>query len=227
MNKKLVVGRRKHYDYGKDHPGWKGGKPKCIDCGKQLSCYGYIRCTKCYGISKRGKNLPHCIDCGIELKDYTSKRCRHHAKIYQYKTKPETKTMLGKKQTKITKNKISNTLIKNGINKGRKNGMFGIPSPHGKRIKYKGISFRSGWEVAYAKYLDRNNIKWFYESKTFDLGNCTYTPDFYLPKTNKFIEIKGFWRDRSKLRFNLFRKKYFNIKITILMEKDLKNLKII
>jgi len=28
---------------------WKGGKPKCIDCGKELSTYKKGRCQKCYG----------------------------------------------------------------------------------------------------------------------------------------------------------------------------------
>lgn len=29
------------------NPNWKGGKPKCIDCGKQLSKCGAKRCHKC------------------------------------------------------------------------------------------------------------------------------------------------------------------------------------
>jgi hypothetical protein len=32
---------------GKNNPNWKGGKPKCIDCGKLVSNYGYKRCRKC------------------------------------------------------------------------------------------------------------------------------------------------------------------------------------
>lgn len=33
--------------YGKENPNYKNGKPKCIDCGKEL-CYGNIRCKKCH-----------------------------------------------------------------------------------------------------------------------------------------------------------------------------------
>jgi len=29
---------------GEAHPGWKGGFPKCIECGKQLANYGAERC---------------------------------------------------------------------------------------------------------------------------------------------------------------------------------------
>jgi predicted nuclease of restriction endonuclease-like RecB superfamily len=88
-----------------------------------------------------------------------------------------------------------------------------------KKKKYKSIWMRSSWEVAYAKWCDRNRIKWLYEPKTFDLGNCTYTPDFYLPETDTYVEIKGYWRDRSKLKFELFKKTYDNI--LLLKEKNL------
>jgi len=32
---------------GEESSHWKGGKPKCIDCGKQLTNYGYKRCKSC------------------------------------------------------------------------------------------------------------------------------------------------------------------------------------
>lgn len=34
--------------YGVDHPNYKGGLPKCIDCGKELSSYEGTRCRQCY-----------------------------------------------------------------------------------------------------------------------------------------------------------------------------------
>ena len=33
--------------YGKDNYSWKGGRPKCIDCGKQLVVYTAKRCPSC------------------------------------------------------------------------------------------------------------------------------------------------------------------------------------
>jgi len=58
------------------------------------------------------------------------------------------------------------------------------------------IRLRSKLEAKYAKWLDENSLDWFYEYKAFpykDRGGRrrTYTPDFYLPSENKFIEVKG------------------------------------
>ena len=37
-----------------------------------------------------------------------------------------------------------------------------------------------------------------YEPETFDLGDCTYTPDFYLPSQDKYVEVKGVWTKKAK-----------------------------
>jgi hypothetical protein len=84
---------------------------------------------------------------------------------------------------------------------------------HSKKIKYRGIWMRSGWERKYAKWCDKNKIKWQYEPKTFDLGNTTYTPDFYLPKSNTYIEIKGYLRNNAKNKIRLFSKLFKNFKV--------------
>ena len=39
------------------HPNWKGGKPKCLDCGKVLSNYNNKKCLECKGLS--GENSPN------------------------------------------------------------------------------------------------------------------------------------------------------------------------
>ena len=195
-------------------------KHKCKDCSKLID-YRNKRCQKCWGKSIR-KELPNCIKCGKKVSRYDVKRCK---KCY-LNWNSENSPMKGRIISQTIRDKISKTNKRLGINKGRKNGMFGKSTPHGKHIKYKNIGFRSSYEVIYAKYLDKNNIKWQYESKTFDLGNTTYTPDFYLPETNEYIEIKGWWRDDAKKKFKLF-KKLYNKKIYLITEKDLKCLNLL
>jgi len=105
--------------------------------------------------------------------------------------------------------------------------MYGKMVTHGKGQYYKRSYMRSSWEVKYASYCIKNHIKYRYESKTFDLGNCTYTPDFYLPIQDKYIEIKGWWRDKAKMKFKLFKNQYPKIKIELLMKPDLEKMEII
>lgn len=112
--------------------------------------------------------------------------------------------MKGKHHTEESK-------IKNSIhNKGR---IPPISSSRGKRSYYDSplqgnICFRSSYELAYAKYLDSKNILWMYEIETFDLGDTTYTPDFFLPQFEKFIEIKGYMRSEAKKKIDKFLEQY-------------------
>jgi len=110
--------------------------------------------------------------------------------------------------------------------KGKNHHRFGKIN-HSKWEKYGKIFMRSSWEIAYAKYLDKKGIKWLYEPKTFNLGEMTYTPDFYLPEKDLYIEIKGYWRADAKVKFKLFKKQYTNFKIKVLNKNKLKQLKII
>jgi hypothetical protein len=100
-----------------------------------------------------------------------------------------------------------------------------------KRYKYKNNHFKSSYELAYAKYLDKNKIKWIYEPSIFKVyikkELVGYCPDFYLPKENKYIEIKGWWRDKAKKKFELFKKQYPHLIVELLFQKDLKKLGIL
>lgn len=109
--------------------------------------------------------------------------------------------------------------------KGRLSSRFGKPPYHGNGAYYKGNYMRSSWEIAFAYFLDLSGIKWFYEPKRFYFKDCTYLPDFYLPEWDLYIEIKGWFHKNTKKRFNLFKKKYSNIKL--LMKRDLQEIGIL
>ena len=87
---------------------------------------------------------------------------------------------------------------------------------------YKGIKFRSNWEVIFAKGLDKNNIKWKYEPKYFKLNNGDYyLPEFYLTEYDKWVEIKGYMYDHSRKNIQQFLKEHNNL----LVLSDLKTIK--
>ena len=60
---------------------------------------------------------------------------------------------------------------------------------------YKGYRFRSRLEARWAVFLDAANIEYQYEVEGFKIGTCNeniyYLPDFFLPKENCYVEVKG------------------------------------
>ena len=57
---------------------------------------------------------------------------------------------------------------------------------------YQGYRFRSRLEARWAVFFDTLGIEWQYEKEGFELPNGTrYLPDFWLPKLDCWIEIKG------------------------------------
>lgn len=159
---------------------------------------------------------------------------KHHTEESRQKIKDnlpdisgENNPMYGRQHTEVSKEKNRRSHL--GKRVGSKSPRFGVPpSPktsHGKRCHYNSplqgkICFRSSYELAYAKYLDKNNILWYYEYKTFDLGDITYTPDFFLVKENKFIEVKGYMSTYAQNKIDKFLEQYpYNFEI--LRKKDL------
>lgn len=202
-------------DYINSLPSWKYYCAE-INCGKRIT----RKATRCFLHSRNSKNVIY------KSEEFRSKMSK--ISIGRMKSKSTRRKIslskIGKKRPKFSTLWIKNM---SKAHSGRNNPMFGKPSPHGKWTVYKGIKFRSTYEANYAKFLDKNKIKWKYEYKTFDLGNTTYTPDFYLPLTNEYIEIKGYWRGDARGKYLKFRKRYPKIKIKVLNEKILKKMEVI
>ena len=82
------------------------------------------------------------------------------------------------------------------------------------------IYFYSRWEANIARLFNYLGVKWLYQPKTFDLGSQNYTPDFYLPDRNAYVEVKNFLWKYSKIRDRKFRKIYPDINLTLLLKKN-------
>jgi hypothetical protein len=79
------------------------------------------------------------------------------------------------------------------------------------QTEYNGVLLRSRLEARWAILFDELNIKWVYEPDCFLLSNGQkYTPDFYIPKMDLYIEIKPNFdwieNDYHKKRYELFKK---------------------
>lgn len=93
---------------------------------------------------------------------------------------------------------------------------------------YKGFDLHGKWELAYAKWLDKNNVKWIKCKESFEYfyENSTrrYTPDFFIIDENIYVEIKGYQTDKDKAKWSQFPK---DKTLKVLFKNDLKLLDII
>ena len=108
-------------------------------------------------------------------------------------------------------------------------GLLEIPS-NGRKGFRKDLNpnyfFKSSLEADYARYCDAIGKKYIYEHKTFkvDYGNKTkiYTPDFYHPDEDKYVETKAVRRDRkfntNLLAADILKQQGLNIEVVLMDE---------
>ena len=98
-----------------------------------------------------------------------------------------------------------------------KNGVRNDISPN--------INFYSTWEANIARVYNLVGLQWQYSPTIFDLGEHTYRPDFYLPNFDTYVEIKNYLGGYSLMRDTLFRQKYPDIKLELILKKQYVNIK--
>ena len=87
------------------------------------------------------------------------------------------------------------------------------------------------WEANVARYYNYLGIEWQFEPKTFIFenikrGSVSYTPDFYLPKEDKWVEVKGWMDGKSKTKLKRFKEQYPDeyAKLQLITEKEYKEI---
>ena len=73
--------------------------------------------------------------------------------------------------------------------------------------------FRSKTEANVARYYRYMGESYIYEYKEFEFkgikrGSRFYTPDFYLPVVNRWVEVKGRFTESDKTKLKRFKKYY-------------------
>lgn len=204
--------------------------PSCKNCGKKLTDYRNRYCIKCFQLGNRNPLWQN----GISLKKYYCKKCGKLLSNYSvalnsglcfgcigsYISKKNTGRIMSVK----TRKKISKSHI--GLHTGKKNPMYGKQT-HGNFGIYKGTFMRSSYELNFAKWLDLSEIAWQYEPSRFNLGNTTYTPDFYLPEFDCWIEIKGWWHPKNLRKFRKFKSQWKEINLKVFDSNVLQEMGII
>jgi hypothetical protein len=56
---------------------------------------------------------------------------------------------------------------------------------------YKKIRFRSKLEADWARAFDEHGVEWAYEESARYYGDVFYLPDFWLPRSRQFVEVKA------------------------------------
>ena len=92
----------------------------------------------------------------------------------------------------------------------------------GKRGYYQGYYCQSSWELAYVIYCLEHNINIIRNKKSFsyilDGIKRSYFPDFYLVDENKYIEIKGYYDNKTKEKEKQFPK---NEILVVIKQKEM------
>lgn len=152
----------------------------------------------------RVKPFPLC-KCGCDL-PVSDRRASHkrghgpHQPFLGYKHSPETK--------KVISHKVTDRLA-DGHHYQRR---FQYGGPKGD------ILMRSAWEVEIAEWLDYLDLDWKYEAKSFETSLGLYTPDFYLPLFDVYVEVKGYWYEDAIRKVRAFEDE--NPEITLFICRD-------
>jgi len=150
---------------------------------------------------------------------------RHRIKAAKVQVRKSSEHRIGKKHSSETIEKMSKTAVEQILSGERSTNQRGIN--HIVVYNDKIFRVRSTYEKVYAEYLKKNNIEFEYEATSFSLSNGkTYVPDFYIPSTDTFVEIKGVLSDAQKQKYDIFKSEYPNIKWNIMYKEDLENLQI-
>lgn len=138
--------------------------------------------------------------------------------------KGERNPMHGKPRSEETKAKLR--VAQRGRYVGSKNGRWGKPPKPGRGAWYtrrdgSRVWLRSSYEIRVACLLDARGVEWLYECRRFTLDDRTYCPDFYLPSSGEFWEVKGWLDPRSAETIAQFRRAYPTVKLKLIFKGEI------
>jgi hypothetical protein len=186
---------------------------------------------RCARISRalEGKPRPYMVERNKRLRSGIAIPLEQRKKISSSmrRARRTTNPIWNKGLTKSDHAGIASAAAKNSaLSKGRSRPF--VSAKQGiRRFWYYGpdcsLKMRSRWEVAYAHWLDSQKVRWLYEPITFIGLFVSYTPDFYLPDSDLFHEVKGRTSHADRYKIYALRERY-GCKIFILCGKTLQRI---
>ena len=76
-------------------------------------------------------------------------------------------------------------------------------------------NFRSVFEASIAEVFLNHNLSFYYEPFTFYWFGKQYTPDFYFPDHDCFVEVKGKWNASNRSKYRSFREMFSDVDMVI------------
>lgn len=112
----------------------------------------------------------------------------------------------------IRRSKLSK--IRSELNEKIQGGNGGRPDVKWYKVQnLNNVEFtvRGKWELNVAKRLNELGILWIKNQRISYMKDGVkkwYNPDFYLPISNEYIEVKGWFKDEDKIKMNLVCEQY-------------------
>jgi len=124
------------------------------------------------------------------------------------------------KETKEKLSKLRSDYLSNTENSG---GFKDIKWYKVKNVKNEEFIVRGLWEYNIAQKLNELNILWIrnkYLNYFIDDIQKTYNPDFYLPEYDEYIEVKGYFSDKDKIKMDAVLDQNPNVKIYFIQQQN-------
>lgn len=162
---------------------------------------GYFRCGRCHKRSSKIRlsdvACNHTTSCGCYAKEiYAANARKTPAEVRRANlARIPVEMLVANGRANLAKIPLEKRLAgsKNGAPLGgRKTGLRNTWAASKHRRFYHGQWYRNAYEVVFAASLVKAKLAFEYEPQTFDLGKLgTYTPDFYIPTIDLWVEVKG------------------------------------
>lgn len=120
---------------------------------------------------------------------------------------------------------VTNPLSSPDTSDPARNNISILPVPASRQVR-----FAHPAEASIADLLDSHNVRWLYEPTTFPLQTSesglplqSFTPDFYLPDHDTYIEMTTMRQSlvtRKNRKFRLLRERYPDLNVRLLYRRD-------